>query len=462
MSELPQGWVLSSVSELAPYIQRGKSPKYAVHSELPVVNQKCIRWNKLETQYLKFIHPDQFPSWDEARYIRYGDILWNSTGTGTVGRAYFVSEADYTTPKVVDSHVTIVRVSDQVDPRYLFNWIKGPFVQHKIVDMCDGTTNQIELSRSAIAETEIPLAPLNEQKRIADKLDAVLARMDVCRDRLDRIPIILKRIRQAVVSAGTKGLMTCDWRMHNLGNSDKVITTTTLVEQCLRDRVITYGVIKLGDEIANGIPCLRTSNVRWLKIETKGMKRIAQVVSDNYSRTILQGGEVLVNVRGTLGGVAVATTDMIGWNVSREVAVIPVDQSKVNPQFLALWIGAEESQRWLRGVEKGVAYTGINIEDLRTIPLELPKLEEQAEIVRRVEVLFAYADRLEARYTAARAKVDKLTPATLAKAFRGELVPQDPNDEPASVLLERIKASRTEKPKANRGRNKAMRSAAKN
>lgn len=172
------------------------------------------------------------------------------------------------------------------------------------------------------------------------------------------------------------------------------------------------------------------------------MKKIAQALSNNYSRTVLQGGEVLVNVRGTLGGVAVSTVDMIGWNVSREVAVVPVDQSKVNPQFLALWIGAERSQRWLNGVEKGVAYTGINIMDLRTLPLELPRLEEQPEIVRRVETLFAFADRLEARYGTARAQVEKLTPALLAKAFRGELVPQDPNDEPASELLARITASK--------------------
>ncbi len=72
----------------------------------------------------------------------------------------------------------------------------------------------------------------------------------------------------------------------------------------------------------------------------------------------------------------------------------------------------------------------------------VPPLSEQSEIVRRVEALFAYADRLEARYTAARAQVERLTPALLAKAFRGELVPQDPNDEPASVLLERIRAAR--------------------
>lgn len=93
-------------------------------------------------------------------------------------------------------------------------------------------------------------------------------------------------------------------------------------------------------------------------------------------------------------------------------------------------------------VEKvDVARANLSLVDIGNVPVELPTRTEQTEIVRRVESIFAYADRLEARYTAARAQVEKLTPATLAKAFRGELVPQDPNDEPASVLLERIRTA---------------------
>jgi type I restriction enzyme S subunit len=120
--------------------------------------------------------------------------------------------------------------------------------------------------------------------------------------------------------------------------------------------------------------------------------------------------------------------------------VVPVDQSKVVPNFLAYWIGSDSAQRWLTGVQKGVAYTGINIEDLRELPVKLPSLIEQHEIVRRVETLFALADQIEKRVATAQTVVERLTPATLSKAFRGELVPQDPSDEPASALLERIRS----------------------
>lgn len=150
-----------------------------------------------------------------------------------------------------------------------------------------------------------------------------------------------------------------------------------------------------------------------------------------------------------------ATNCMAGWNVSREVAVVPVDQTLASPAYISLWIATDKCQRWLTGVAKGVAYTGINIEDLRTLPLELPLKEEQTEIVRRVEILFAFADRLEARLQAAQSAADRLTPSLLAKAFRGELVPQDPNDEPAGELLKRLTATLAQSSAPKRGRKRS-------
>ena len=106
----------------------------------------------------------------------------------------------------------------------------------------------------------------------------------------------------------------------------------------------------------------------------------------------------------------------------------------------------------MKNATRGVAVRGINIGDVRAIQIPLPTLEEQTEVVRRVEQLFAFADQVEAKVASAKTRIDHLTQSILAKAFRGELVPQDPNDEPASVLLERIKAERAAAPKANRGR----------
>jgi type I restriction enzyme, S subunit len=192
-----------------------------------------------------------------------------------------------------------------------------------------------------------------------------------------------------------------------------------LAELCDSRRVITYGVIKLGDEVADGVPCLRTSNVRWLRIETDGVKRIAPSLSAEYARTILKGEEVLVNVRGTLGGVSVALPQMAGWNVSREVAVVPVDPSKIHPAFLAYSIGAGVSQRWLGGVKKGATYVGINIEDLRLLPVQAPKMEEQMVVARSLEALQSETQRLESIYQRKLSALDALKKSLLHQAFNG-------------------------------------------
>lgn len=194
-----------------------------------------------------------------------------------------------------------------------------------------------------------------------------------------------------------------------------------LVELCEARRVITYGVVKLGDESAKGVPCLRTSNVRWLRIDTGGIKRIAPGLSAEYSRTILKGGEVLVNVRGTLGGVAVASPEMAGWNVSREVAVVPIDSTRIDPYFLSYLIGSISSQEWLGGVKKGAAYVGINIEDLRLFPVGFPSMAEQKGIVSELESVHEIARRLESLYTCKLAALDELKQSLLQQAFSGQL-----------------------------------------
>jgi type I restriction enzyme S subunit len=374
---------------------------------------------------------------DSRYYLRGGELLfaWSGTpGTSFGAHIWFGAEA------VLNQHIFRVDFDDNTLDKRFFRYAINQKLD-ELINIAHGGVGLRHVTKGKFEKTEVAIPPLDEQKRIADKLDMLLARVDTCREHLDLVPLILKRFRQSVLTAATSGKLTEEWRAQAVEflpswESEK------LLELCHHDRVITYGVIKLGNEIPNGVPCLRTSNVRWLNIDTNGMKRISPSISSDYSRTILNGTEVLVNVRGTLGGVAVVTPEMAGWNVSREVAVVPVDSSKINPSFLAYWIGSDDSQRWLGRFEKGVAYIGVNIEDLRKLPVRLPPMDEQLEIVRRVQGLFAYADRLEARYQAARAQVDLLTPTILAKAFRGELVPQDANDEPASTLLERILARR--------------------
>lgn len=354
----------------------------------------------------------------------------------------------------------VLRPTVAIDASYLYHFSHQASFRKSAEARFTGSAGQARVPAAFFDEVEIPIPPMAEQSRIVAKLESLLAKVDASRERLECIPVILKRFRQAVLAAACDGRLTEDWRESapdqdlvppSLSNSRAVcdvesITTAPnywqwvpLASLCDPARFICYGVIKLGPETPNGVPCLRTSDVKPLFINTLEVKRIEPEISEQYQRTILQGGEVLVNVRGTLGGVAVVPPELRKWNISREVAVVPV--KGVLPSFIAFWIASMASQNWLTSVAKGVAYTGINIEDLRLLPIPLPSIPEQNEIVRRVSKFFGIADQIEARYTKAKAQMDRLPQSILAKAFRGELVPQDPNDEPADVLLSRLASS---------------------
>ena len=141
-----------------------------------------------------------------------------------------------------------------------------------------------------------------------------------------------------------------------------------------------------------------------------------------------------------IGEAAIAQSECAGFNVARAVAKIPIREFSV--AFVYHWLCTGTAVAWMKGESREVARPTLNLEQLQTIPVPLPPLPEQQQIVRRVDELLALADEVEARHGKAKQYVDNLKQSILAKAFRGELVPQDPNDEPASVLLERVRDAR--------------------
>jgi type I restriction enzyme S subunit len=192
----------------------------------------------------------------------------------------------------------------------------------------------------------------------------------------------------------------------------------TTVQQTLhRDREISYGVIKLGDEPKKGgVPTLRCSDVRPGFIDLSGVRKVIEDIESEYSRTRLSGGEIVINIRGTLGGVALVPKNLAGYNVAREVAVVPIASELCGPFFVYLMLSSyfwNEIQQNLRGI----AYKGLNLGILRDFPIPLPPLAEQHRIVAKVDALMALCDRLEASLTAAAANRRRLLDALLAEAL---------------------------------------------
>ncbi|WP_269497025.1 restriction endonuclease subunit S [Castellaniella sp. S9] len=174
---LPQEWEWVRLGAIASYIQRGKGPSYVDFSTHRVISQKCVRWYGLDIEPARYIDPESLEKYESLRFLQGGDLLWNSTGTGTIGRACLVPYDLNSTELVADSHVTIVRALS-VNNKFLWRWIQSPGVQAGIETSASGTTNQIELNTSTVINHLIPLPPLAEQKRIVAKIDELMARCD--------------------------------------------------------------------------------------------------------------------------------------------------------------------------------------------------------------------------------------------------------------------------------------------
>jgi type I restriction enzyme S subunit len=445
MSEmLPKGWVKTTFADISVYIQRGKSPKYIDYSSLPVINQKAIRWNGLIEGWLKYINPNQINDWGPERYIQTGDILWNSTGTGTIGRACYVTAEMAEVAKVVDSHVTIVRTSPYIAPIFCFRYIQSHHIQNIIESLYTGSTNQVELSKEKINAIEIPLPPLNEQKRIVAKLDAIIPRIDSVKARLEKVPAIIKRFRQSVLTVAVTGKLTEKWREeHGIKDQWEEIELNSIIPKGGIFDGPFGSNLKTSDYTNKGVRVIRLENIGHLFFIHEKNTYVTKEKYQTLIRHTVGEGDIIFSsfiaeeiracILPELSTKAIAKADCF---------CVRPDESKINKKFLLYSLVSFNSYQQLVMNIHGATRPRINTTQLKKVLIPYPPLEEQKEIVRQVDRLFSLADKLEAHYQKAKIRIDKLSQSVLAKAFRGELVPQDPDDEPAEKLLKRIMAEK--------------------
>ena len=169
--EIPEGWEWARLESVTTYIQRGKSPKYSTVEKYPVIAQKCNQWSGFSVEKARFVDPATVSKYADERILKDGDLLWNSTGLGTLGRmAVYDSAKNRYGWAVADSHVTVIRTrEDWLDHRFAFAYFAGPSVQSVIEDQASGSTKQKELAQETVRNYLIPLPPLAEQRRIVDR-----------------------------------------------------------------------------------------------------------------------------------------------------------------------------------------------------------------------------------------------------------------------------------------------------
>jgi len=360
----------------------------------------------------------------------------------------------------------VLRADGAVVPEYVYHFVRQESFRRDGAENMTGSVGQKRVPADWIASVPIPLPPLAEQKRIVAKVEALLARVNASRERLAKVPALLKRFRQSVLGAACSGQLTADWRrtnpdavsycgvpgetLSNLGDEFPSTWLPTRLGHLLT--LVTSGSRGWAKYYADsGSVFIRAQNIN---SDCLNLDDIAFVRLPNRAeglRTKVQRDDLLITITGAnVTKSARVDVDLDDAFVSQHVALVRLADPQLS-EFLFRWIiSPGHGRQQLQEVAYGQGKPGLNLDNIRHVEVALPPLAEQREIVRRVEALFALADKIEARVQAATARVEKITQAILAKAFRGELVPTEAQlarqegrpYEPASVLLERIRAER--------------------
>jgi type I restriction enzyme, S subunit len=447
MSNLPQGWATCNLDTVLTSLESGSRPKGGVRgieNGVPSIGGEHLTYKgTFDFSSIKYV-PEKFAGKMKQGHIKPNDILIVKDGA-TTGKIAFVNKNFPFLNAVVNEHVFICRPSNQIEPRFLFRYLISREGQDRILENFRGSA-QGGITLSFAPNTEVVLAPLNEQRRIVAKLEKLLQKVNACTERLDKIPAILKRFRQSVLAAACSGRLTEDDDLrkdpqyiekdNDLDALPHAWHWVKLEDVC--DRIVDcpHSTPKWSDK---GRLCVRTTNFKpgLLYLNVKHFVSEATFI-ERIKRLRPKSGDVLYSREGGILGVACIIPPGVDLCLGQRMMLFRLGNDYVNT-LLMHWLNSPVILNRVKELTGGSASPHINVQDIKKFPIPVPPFNEQKEIVRRVEALFKIADQIEERYKKARTYVDKLTQSILAKAFRGELVPQDPNDEPASELLKRIK-----------------------
>ncbi|MEZ8349083.1 restriction endonuclease subunit S [Vibrio splendidus] len=436
MSELPKGWAKSQLGQVITLNEKVKGIDdetecgFVPMALMPtayrgVVTFETKTWEKCKKGFTQFQNNDVLlakitPCFENGK----GGIatgLPNGIGAGST--EYFVLRS----------------LGGLIKPEYLHAFVKSK----EFMDDCEvhmgGSVGHKRVPKDYLLKYEIPLAPLNEQIRIANKLDSILAKVDKAQARLDKIPAILKRFRQSVLSAATSGELTKEWRSGRF----------TWVTKKIDDLADVKGGKRLpkGEELVEddtGCPYIRAGQLKNGTVISGINARSKQLylspeAQAMISRYIVETGDVYITIVGaSIGDAGIVPESSDGANLTENAAKITNFKVPLLSEYLAYWLRSEKLQQLIKLEIKSGAQGKLALKRIKDLPVPYTDIVEQQEIVERVHSLFCKAGKIEKQYLDAKARLDRLTQSILAKAFRGELVPQDPNDEPAEQLLERI------------------------
>ncbi|MBD2450688.1 restriction endonuclease subunit S [Nostoc sp. FACHB-152] len=481
LTELPEGWIYIKLGDVCE-IRHGYAFKSEDFGETgPIV---LTPGNFTEQGQLDFLNKRVVRlsgSYDKQWILNNGDLLVVMTDLSQKKLILGVAAILRSEEVVLHNQRIglVVPFLNEICREYLRYGILNPdFKKH--VDTTATGTLVTHTSPTKLLNGSIALPPLNEQKRIVTKIEELNDRTQKAKEALDSIPQLCDRFRQSVLAAAFRGDLTADWREQNPDVEPASVLLERIKEEILQRKkrnvdelpdlfslpnnwiwsslsnicqVITDGDHQVIPKVPEGIPLLDITNIRTGNLDFSNTRR----VSEDYYKAIPeykkpQRGNILYSVVGSYGIPALIDTD-IEFYFQRNMALLK-PCSLINPIYLLYALRSNFVFEQATELSTGTSQPLVSLTALSRIKVPVATHSEQKEIVLRIENLFQAIENVEQEYQKAKANLEQIDQSILAKAFRGELVPQDPDDEPASVLLARIRAEREKlnnsKPKSDR------------
>jgi type I restriction enzyme S subunit len=408
-SKLLDGWQLISLGE-AGDIQSGLT------LGRKIVGTKTFRVPYLRVANVKDGYLDLSEVYEieatEAEFakcrLQYGDLLLTEGGDpDKLGRGTFWEEQ---IPNCIhQNHIFRVRFDlERFSPQFLSAQLASPYGKAYFLSRAKQTTGIATINQKVLAGFLLKLPPLPEQKRIAAILNEQMTAVERARIATEAQLKAAKALPAAYLRKVFDSAEVQEWEKK------------ALEEICQPARGITYGVVQTGEYIQGGVPTVRGGDIRNFRINCESLKRIDPELSNRFSRTILQGNEVLLAIRGSVGAVADVRPELIGANVSREVAIIPL-QEGVYPQYVVYALSSPEVQSTISAKTQGAAQRGINLSDVARLKVPFPVLVKQHQIASQISKQIIVTEQVLKVMEEQLNTINKLPAAILRQAFNGEL-----------------------------------------
>jgi len=498
---LPPGWAKVRALDVCDAIPNGSTPKSDEMSdagEVPFVKVYNLTFDGT----LDFAKNPTFISRETHETVlrrsrsHPGDVLMNIVGP-PLGKVSILPD---TFPEwnfnqaIVAFHVR----AEQLDNRFLASYLVHESARWAS-RFSKATVGQHNIAVSDCREIEVPLPPLNEQRRIVAKLESLQARSRRAREALDAVPPLLEKLRQSILAAAFRGDLTKDWRAKHRdvepasellkrirverrkkweeaelakmkakgkaprddGWKGKYKEPEPVDATGLPELPEGWCVVELGEVVwrltngyvgptrdiyvEHGVPYLLSKHVKKNVLRFDGATFITKEFNQRNRKSILQAGDVLLVQTGHVGESAVVPPEHEGHNCHAMIVISPVEEV-LDGKYLSLFFGSPATQRAFSAIEKGMTLRHLNCHDVIHLLTVVPPLEEQRAIVARTERRLADLAALGSVTVRQAESLNEFNRALLAKAFRGELVPQDPTDEPAADMLARLRAAEVATP----------------